>query len=82
MAQYKYYREGNNLIRTGNRDGYWVTDVVLTSSGFGGMENIDWECIDSIFMPVMPEAYRNLLIYHGRYSDITSGQMPNLLNTD
>lgn len=35
-------------IREGVRNGAFVTDAELTSSGFAGTENVDWEIIETI----------------------------------
>lgn len=48
--QYLEYTDPDTglLVREGARNGYFVTDVELTVTGFDGTENVDWENIDNI----------------------------------
>jgi hypothetical protein len=48
MPQYYIYKQGSDKFRNGVRDGYYVTDIVLTVTGFAGAENTDWKCIDKV----------------------------------
>lgn len=52
MSQYAVYKKGSDKFRNGIRGGYYVTDIVLTATGFNGIENTDWKCIDKILVPV------------------------------
>jgi hypothetical protein len=45
---YVEYTDGVDTFRQGSRGGEFVTDRVLTSNGFNGTINVDWENLDSI----------------------------------
>jgi hypothetical protein len=45
---YLYYTDGIEIWRKGVRNGLYVIDHALTSIGFAGYENSDWENIWSI----------------------------------
>lgn len=63
MPQYYVYKQGSNKFRNGVRDGYYVTDIVLTATGFSGIENTDWKCIDKVLIPAGPNgAPSNLML--------------------
>lgn len=47
-VQYIYYDDGVEYWRKGVRDGSYVIDHALTLTGFGGLENTDWENVWSI----------------------------------
>ena len=40
------------LVREGARASQFVTDVELTVTGFNGIEDTDWKCIDKVLIPV------------------------------
>jgi hypothetical protein len=44
---YTTYSDGTATYREGIRNGRWIVDKVLTSTGFAGVENTDWTCIYS-----------------------------------
>jgi len=46
--QYKYYIDGDTEYRTGTRDGEYVIDKKLTSTGWGGTEGTDWENVSGM----------------------------------
>ncbi len=48
MEQYRVYTDGVSTYRDGVRDGAYVIDKAITSTGFGGIENVDWENVRSI----------------------------------
>jgi len=39
---YETFSDGAATYRSGIRNGIWVVDKVLTSTGFAGVENTDW----------------------------------------
>ena len=47
MAQYQIYTNNIVTFRDGVRDGAYVIDKALTPNGFDGIEDIDWENIES-----------------------------------
>jgi hypothetical protein len=53
MPQYVVYKQGTDKFRNGIRGGYYVTDIVLTATGFSGIEDIDWKCIEKILIPII-----------------------------
>lgn len=42
-VQYTYYSDGATKFRVGVRNTALCTDIAITSLGFNGTENIDWE---------------------------------------
>jgi hypothetical protein len=47
-TQYREYEDPitGDKYRDGVRDSKWVVDKALTTTGFDGIENIDWENIE------------------------------------
>jgi hypothetical protein len=45
---YVEYTDGVSTFRQGSRDGNFVTDQVITLTGFDGTEGVDWENIEEI----------------------------------
>lgn len=46
-VRYREFTYGGYTYRTGVRDGVFVLDKELTSTGFDGDENTDWENIET-----------------------------------
>ncbi len=51
ISQYFIYTDGTDTVRRGVRDGADVFDIVLTSTGFDGVENTDWKNKESYPIP-------------------------------
>jgi hypothetical protein len=48
MAQYVIYTDGVDTCRDGIRDGDYVVDIELTDLGFDGVEDTDWENLETL----------------------------------
>ena len=46
-VQYRYYTDGVGTYRDGVRNGMFVVDKELTPLGFDGVEDTDWENIET-----------------------------------
>ena len=44
--QYRYFTDGTDYFREGVRSGKFVLDKTLTSTGWSGAENTDWENLE------------------------------------
>jgi hypothetical protein len=54
--QYRIFESETGVLwRKGIRDGYIVLDVALTVTGFAGSENLDWENVDKLSYPEIPQ---------------------------
>lgn len=45
--QYRIYTDGTTTFRDGVRDGKYVIDKTLTSTGFDGIEDTDWTNVET-----------------------------------
>jgi hypothetical protein len=83
--QYRIFTDENGLQwRKGIRDGFIVLDIALTATGFNGTEDLDWENINNtklltIFDFWTPALIDSKMLFWGRYSDISAGQMNNMV---